>query len=160
MKYTACMWFFDCILETYVEMNWNRSTHLLLSMTSNSVPNSKKKQFCVRNLLISMKKRRIPNNFFVVMKRKQRILLKLFFQTFFDSKIIIIFGYREKKRNKEKYQPTKEKKRNRSKMYRWSTFRYIRNRDWAYFCEAYYNNSYLCLLWRSRIVISSIQFLG
>ena len=41
----------------------------------------------------------------------------------------------------------------------WSTFKYIRNRDWSYFCEAYYNNNYLCLLWRSRIVISSLQLL-
>ena len=41
----------------------------------------------------------------------------------------------------------------------WSTFKYIRNRDWSYFSEAYYNNNYLCLLWRSRIVISSLQLL-
>ena len=44
----------------------------------------------------------------VVMKRPQRIILKLYFQTFFDSKIIIIFGYMEKK--KDKNQPPKEKK--------------------------------------------------
>ena len=31
------------------------------------------------------------------MKRPQRIILKLYLQTFFDSKIIIIFGYKEKK---------------------------------------------------------------
>ena len=31
------------------------------------------------------------------MKRPQRIILKLYLQTFFDSKIIIIFGYIEKK---------------------------------------------------------------
>ena len=37
----------------------------------------------------------------VVMKRPQRIILKLYLQTFFDSKIIIIFGYKEKK-NKDK----------------------------------------------------------
>ena len=36
------------------------------------------------------------NNEEVVMKRPQRIILKLYFQTFFDSKIIIIFGYKEK----------------------------------------------------------------
>ena len=33
----------------------------------------------------------------VVMKRPQRIVLKLYFQKFFDSKIIIIFAYMEKK---------------------------------------------------------------
>ena len=43
------------------------------------------------------------------MKRPQRIILKLYFQTFFDSKIIIIFGYMEKK-NKGKNQAPKEKK--------------------------------------------------
>ena len=31
------------------------------------------------------------------MKRPQRIILKLYLQTFFDSKIIMIFGYIEKK---------------------------------------------------------------
>ena len=41
------------------------------------------------------------NNEEVVMKRPQRIILKLYLQTFFDSKIIIIFGYKEKK-NKDK----------------------------------------------------------
>ena len=40
-------------------------------------------------------------------------------------------------------------------MNRWSTFKYSRNRDWSYFCEAYCENNYLCLLERSRIVISS-----
>ena len=30
------------------------------------------------------------------MKRPQRIIWKLYFQTFFGSKIIIIFGYMEK----------------------------------------------------------------
>ena len=43
------------------------------------------------------------------MKRPQRIILKLYFQKFFDSKIIIIFGYMENK-NKDKNQPPKEKK--------------------------------------------------
>ena len=47
-------------------------------------------------------KRNVPNiaainNEEVVMKRPQRIILKLYLQTFFDSKIIIIFGYKEKK---------------------------------------------------------------
>ena len=42
------------------------------------------------------------------MKRPQRIILKLYFQKFIDSKIIIIFGYMEK--NKDKNQPSKEKK--------------------------------------------------
>ena len=37
------------------------------------------------------------NNEEVVMKRPQRIILKLYLQTFFDSKRIIIFGYKEKK---------------------------------------------------------------
>ena len=46
-------------------------------------------------------KRNVPNiaainNEEVVMKRPQRIILKLYLQTFFDSKIIIIFGYKEK----------------------------------------------------------------
>ena len=41
------------------------------------------------------------NNEEVVMKRPQRIILKLYLQTFFDSKITIIFGYKEKK-NKDK----------------------------------------------------------
>ena len=41
------------------------------------------------------------NNEEVVMKRPQRIILKLYLQTLFDSKITIIFGYKEKK-NKDK----------------------------------------------------------
>ena len=41
------------------------------------------------------------NNEEVVMKRPQRIILKLYLQTFLDSKITIIFGYKEKK-NKDK----------------------------------------------------------
>ena len=52
-------------------------------------------------------KRNVPNiaainNEEVVMKRPQRILLKLYLQTFFDSKIFIIFGYKEKKKRKTK----------------------------------------------------------
>ena len=35
------------------------------------------------------------------MKRAQRIILKLYFQTFFDSKIIIIFAYMEKKQRQK-----------------------------------------------------------
>ena len=37
----------------------------------------------------------------VVMKRPQRIILKLYFQTVFDSKIINIFGYMEKKQRQK-----------------------------------------------------------
>ena len=37
------------------------------------------------------------NNEEVVMKRPQRIILKLYLQTFFDSKIITIFGHKGKK---------------------------------------------------------------
>ena len=63
-----------------------------------------------------------------------------------------------KKTNKKS--ANKGEKRNRSKMNRWPTLKYIRNRDWSYLCEAYCKNNYLCLLWRSRIVISSIQLVG
>ena len=108
-------------------------------------------------------KRNVPNiaainNEEVVMKRPQRIILKLYLQTFFFW-IIIIFGYKEKK---TKTKIIHQRRKNETGQ-KWINDQHSNiaeiGIEHTYVKITTCENNHLCLLERSRIVISSIQLL-